>query len=860
MTKIARLPSLFGDDFVKPSENDAPPLTNLSLEISFLAGLLFKPETLEYVSPCFSAEHLHWPFHQDIFRTIAAVRDDSRGAFAVIHALALNDPESAEYITSLMSSAVTWDSRSTKNKSELLTDLWKRRRMMDITYEAQHLIGRASGPSSCDPILAQVLNDIDAVASLGRQGGHSSITMLEAVDRAVAAGERAAAGKSTALHTGMKSIDRRLGGMEGGAMYVLAGRPGMGKAQPMDSKILRFDGTWARMSDLRLGDKLASVDGAPSLVSGIFPRGTRQVYTVTFSDGRTSQVCGDHLWEINYRDWSEPRVLATDHLIEMLKCARYKNRLSIPVVSGHFGNSSFPLDPYVLGVLLGDGNLSGITPRLSTADTEILDEMKCRLGPEIAVRKISGTYDYSLSSRFGEQPVYEPGYADWPRRYPLIYGDDIARPRPRIVHTLRVALHNLGLMGCGSQDKFIPSIYMSASRGARLDLLRGLMDTDGWAEAHGSVRFTSCSLSLATGVQDLVRSLGGVCSIARKKVSFTKNGIKKPGLDAWICKIRHPHAETFFLLGRKAERAKRGHNTTVRLNIEKIEPCSVEPVQCISVTHPSRLYVTDDYIVTHNTALAAQIAYNVAHEGVGVGFVSLEMQAAQIGRRVLAWKSGMSQRVISQGAWTEYQAGRIVEARKDMAMLPLTIDDQSGANMAQIALKARAAQRKHGLGLLIVDHLHIVSQDAAATRMGATWAVSQISNGLKRLAKDMGIPVLALAQLKRLESREDKRPTMEDLRQSGEIEQDAEAIMLLYREEYYLSKNPPAYQPRRTSEQNANQRSQWEEQRKQAAGKAEIIFAKVRDAEPGTEIMGFDGPTVSFHEFAHEEMQGGFWA
>jgi replicative DNA helicase len=260
------------------------------------------------------------------------------------------------------------------------------------------------------------------------------------------------------------------------------------------------------------------------------------------------------------------------------------------------------------------------------------------------------------------------------------------------------------------------------------------------------------------------------------------------------------------------------------------------------------------------TALGLEIGINVAETGVGVCLVSLEMQAPQLGRRALAWLAGLPQKVIRQGAWNEAQAQRILEARTRLLNLPMTIDDQSGVNIQQIALKARTAMRKHGLGLLIVDHLHIVGQDVATTRMGPTWGVGQVSNGLKRLAKDMGIPILALAQLKRIEAREDKRPTMEDLRQSGEIEQDAEAVMFIYREEYYLGNVPPPATPNRPAEYNANKASQWQELRKQAAGKAEIIFAKVRDDEPGTEYLAFNGPTTSFHEITHQDNpQEGFW-
>jgi replicative DNA helicase len=249
------------------------------------------------------------------------------------------------------------------------------------------------------------------------------------------------------------------------------------------------------------------------------------------------------------------------------------------------------------------------------------------------------------------------------------------------------------------------------------------------------------------------------------------------------------------------------------------------------------------------SALGVQIAEHNARQGVGTLIVSLEMQAAQLGRRVLSRLSGVPMRGLKRGDWSQSQEDAIVQARRAMQDLPLTIEDLSSQNTQMIAARARAAHRKHGLGLLVIDHLHIVATPASTERMGATWAVGQVSHALKQLAKQMNIPVLALAQLNRgVEGREEKRPTMADLRQSGEIEQDAEAIMLLYRPEYYLPKSEPDRHSTEKIEAWRERVNAWYDAQEKVAGIAEVIIPKVRDGEPGTVKLRFDGAKTSFHE------------
>lgn len=273
------------------------------------------------------------------------------------------------------------------------------------------------------------------------------------------------------------------------------------------------------------------------------------------------------------------------------------------------------------------------------------------------------------------------------------------------------------------------------------------------------------------------------------------------------------------------------------------------------------------------SALALQIGIAAARqmrdaakaggERQGVLIESLEMEAKQLGRRAMAWLADVPVAALKSGRHASY-ASQIVAARREVVDLPLLIEDMPGQTARQLQLRARAAARRFGkLGLVIVDHMHIVRPESADAKNGGTWAVGQISNALKRMAKEFQCPVLALAQLSRgVEGRDDKRPTLADLRYSGEIEQDADAIMFLYREEYYLPKGEPARRTGQSQQQHADACLELEQRREATRGKAEVIFAKVRDGEPQTKMLNFDGPTTSFSEPLREpeDDRQGRWA
>jgi replicative DNA helicase len=551
----------------------------------------------------------------------------------------------------------------------------------------------------------------------------------------------------TGVPTGFVDLDRMTAGLQAGDMIVLAARPSMGKAQPLDARVRTLTG-WKSMGELEVGMALASVDGRPSIVTGIFPQGRKAVWRVTLSDGRSAECCDEHLWRVSCRHWDAPRVLSTAEIRSLLERKRYQDRLWIEAHDGRFGHQEeLPIDPWVLGALLGDGNLTGTgTVRFATASTEVLATMEARVGAGMELTH-AGRYDYRIVR---EDRGHPPG----------IKG---SQPDP-----LRTALDSLRLSGLSSDQKFIPRLYLEASREARLDLLRGLLDTDGWVERWGSVRFSTSSRQLADDLAELVRSLGGWCSISVKQPHFRNlAGMRVEGLPAYVCHIAHPEPRSLFLLSDKLARLPESRQRRKRLAIRSITPSREAQCQCISVSHPERLYITDGDIVTHNTAFAVNIAEHVAlNEGLPVAIFSMEMGAAQLAVRIVGSIGRINQGHLRTGKLSDDEWPRLTEAIERLRTVSLHIDETPGLSPSVLRANARRLARQCGkLGLIVVDYLQLMQgsnsdSDNRASELG------EISRGLKMLAKELQCPVIALSQLNRsVEQRADKRPMMSDLRE-----------------------------------------------------------------------------------------------
>lgn len=274
--------------------------------------------------------------------------------------------------------------------------------------------------------------------------------------------------------------------------------------------------------------------------------------------------------------------------------------------------------------------------------------------------------------------------------------------------------------------------------------------------------------------------------------------------------------------------------------------------KAISGLHKSDLLIIAGRPAMGKTALATNIAFNAAYEIFmgrankkykgAVVFFSLEMSSSQLAARVLSGKAEVPSSSMRNGTLTDVEFLKLSQVSNDLANIPLFVDDTPGMSVAMMRARARRIARKHGgIALIVIDYLQLMQSPTARRNDSRVNELSEITRSLKMLAKELDVPVIALSQLSRaVESRDDKRPLLSDLRESGSIEQDADIVMFTYREEYYLQGRDPSENLGERSEKFiANKQMNWEKRLKDAKGKAELIIGKNRHGRPGTIKLKF---------------------
>jgi replicative DNA helicase len=261
------------------------------------------------------------------------------------------------------------------------------------------------------------------------------------------------------------------------------------------------------------------------------------------------------------------------------------------------------------------------------------------------------------------------------------------------------------------------------------------------------------------------------------------------------------------------------------------------------------------------TSLATNIAFNVAKSWKGevtpdghtktvnggiVGFFSLEMSSEQLATRILAEQAEISSSDIRRGRIHDSQFSKLVDVSNMMSKLPLYIDDTGGISVAQLAARARRLKRQKGLDFLVIDYLQLLSGSTKASSQNRVQELTEITTTLKALAKELEVPIVALSQLSRqVEARDDKHPQLADLRESGSIEQDADVVLFVYREEYYLKNKEP--------KEGTPEHLTWQGEMEKVHGKAEVIIAKQRHGPTGTVQLSFEAQYTRFGNLARAD-------
>ena len=362
-----------------------------------------------------------------------------------------------------------------------------------------------------------------------------------------------------------------------------------GRAQPYASRVLTPSG-FQPIGSLSVGDLVIGSDGYATPVLGVYPQGRREVFRVAAQDGASTLCCGEHLWAVATRHdrWrGKPlRVLETREMVGHLRAAHY-HRFELPLISRpvEFLPREVPLDPYALGLLLGDGCLTtSTTPTFTTGDTELAAALELALDGIELRRK--GAVDYVLRHTAGHRG-----------------GVIVANP-------VTVVLRDLGLAGTRSNTKFVPEVYLHNSSEVRLAVLQGLLDSDGGPVTQRGrtcrVQYGTSSPRLRDDVVFLVRSLGGVAYWRTRAAAGRAPGRARERdvhhrSDAFILDIRLPAGVEPFRLTRKRQRYQASGGGRPMRFVHTIEPAGEAETVCIQVAAADSLYVTDDFLVTHNT-------------------------------------------------------------------------------------------------------------------------------------------------------------------------------------------------------------------------------------------------------------------
>jgi replicative DNA helicase len=555
----------------------------------------------------------------------------------------------------------------------------------------------------------------------------------------------------------------------------------------------------------------------------------------TLSAAVAEQVCQPR---VRTRSAARPSIVTTEQLAATVLCPTADRRLNHSVQCSEpltLPTAELLLPPYLLGAWLGDGTAAAAS--LTCADEQIIDRIRSE---GIIVRAVAGTLRFRLQL---PQPVV-------PTRMCEVCGASFTPALPQVrtcgrscggkvttlsapptppacpdcgirtwgwrrctgCHaargTVQGRLRTLGVLG----NKHIPSEYLRADEAQRRALLAGLLDTDGYATATGSIEFGVTNERLARDVRELVVSLGYRASLRSKPV-------KGHTPESSVCyTVAFTCSERVFGLDRKAVRQVGTIRAGTRSRyVTAVRPVVSVPVRCVQVDNEDHLYLAGETMVpTHNSTLALDFARSAAVKNQKPTVIfSLEMGKLEIMMRLFSAEAGVALQNMRSGHMSDQDWTRLARRSGELAEAPLFIDDSPNLTMMEIRAKARRLRQRADLQLIVIDYLQLMTSGKRVE--SRQQEVSEFSRSMKLLAKELDVPVVALSQLNRgPEQRTDKKPLLSDLRESGSIEQDSDMVLLVHR--------PDLYEPET-----------------ERAGEADLIIAKHRNGPTATVAVAFQG-------------------
>ena len=791
----------------RDGEFERTPPHDIAAEQCVLGGMLLSKDAISDVLEVIRPHDLYRPAHQLVHEVILDLYGRGEPADAVTVAAELTKRGDigrmggAPYLHTLIASVPT--AANAGYYARIVRERAILRRLVEVGTRIVQL--GYTGDADADELVDRAQAEVYGVTERRVSDDYLPLSeiMPDALVEIEAIGSRG--GAMTGVPTGFADLDALTNGLHPGQMIVFAARPALGKALALDTPLATPNG-WTTMGEVAVGDQLLGADGRPvAVVAATDVMHGRPCYEVEFSDGEAIVADGQHQWltwtraarrydaqlrggRRNYANPVPPAIVTTEQIAATLRCATADarpNHAVAPSAPLQLPEADLPIPPYALGCWLGDGHSAGA--RITAPEPELVMHIEA-----------SGLDVLPQAGRC----LHRLAFAD------------------RTHGTVQARLRGLGLLG----NRHIPLAYLRASESQRRELLAGILDTGGTVGNTGSALVTVTSAELAHGVRELVQSLGYRCSTATKPV----NGRSPDSSRSYI--VNFTTTDTVFKLSRKQaahkERLRHNPQRTGWRGIVAVRPVPSVPVRCVQVDSADQLYLAGrNMIPTHNSTLALDLARaaSIKHGQASVIF-SLEMSRNEITMRLLSAEARIALHSMRTGQMSDDDWTRLARRMSEVAHAPLFIDDSPNMSMMEIRAKCRRLKQRHDLRMVIVDYLQLMTSPRRVENRQQE--VSEMSRSLKLLAKEVDVPVVAISQLNRgPEQRNDKRPLLSDLRESGSIEQDSDVVILLHREDAYEPESP-------------------------RAGEADLIVAKHRNGPTATVTVAFQGHYSRFVDMA----------
>lgn len=378
-------------------------------------------------------------------------------------------------------------------------------------------------------------------------------------------------------------IEKIEAAFKAGKKFVICCAPtGAGKAQPLYSKIKTPTG-WTTIGEAKVGDIVTTPTGKTAKIIQIHDRGVREIYKVTMADGRTVECCDQHLWKIHSHNFSQKwKIVDTIELKRQCELGSAKPHIQLIQPADNTEETPLPLNPYLLGCLLSGGRFTGKGITFTTADEPIKVWVSNLLPPGYELRQDKRN---KIAFRIVQR------------------NKSLQRPFYNV-------LDELHLQGKSSSEKFIPEVYLSASLSQRIQLLQGLLDTDGTVGKRGGISIGQTSKQLALDIIQLVRSIGGQAKLTREYFpTCLYKSERRQGQKAYTVSIRYHTPSTLFALFKKKQRCATYQYSDLKLKVVSVTATGqYTPMKCITIDSVEQLYITDEYTVTHNSHVAKTFA------------------------------------------------------------------------------------------------------------------------------------------------------------------------------------------------------------------------------------------------------------